>query len=250
MLFSRYFNSEFVEKVYLDGNPLPWVNSAKHLGNLITTDINYQFMSPDSKKDIRQKRGIFFNKFHQVLQQFGQYHPQLVIRLVSVYATALYGSCLWSLTSEDFEKLCKAWNTAVKLVWDLPHGTHTRYLESLSEIPHLESTLEGRFVGFLDGLVKSSKYVIGLILSQSATNISTLTGNNIAHLLSKHSLRTIGELCANKRQIKNMRRTKIDVDDEWRINFIEEMSLAKKGMIEIDFDRDDLEIILKDVSLT
>ena len=47
-----------------------------------------------------------------------------------------------------------------------------------------------------------------------------------------------------------MRRTKIDVDDEWRINFIEEMSLAKKEMIEIDFDRDDLEIILKDVCLT
>ena len=110
--------------------------------------------------------------------------------------------------------------------------------------------MESRFVGFLDGLVKSSKYVIGLILSQSATNVSTLTGNNIAHLLSKHSLRTIGELCGNKRQIKNMRRTKIDVDDEWRINFIKEMSLAKREMIEIDFDRDDIDIILKDVCLT
>ena len=92
--------------------------------------------------------------------------------------------------------------------------------------------------------------MIGLILSQSATNVSTLIGNNIAHLLSKHSLRTISELCGNKRLIKNMRRTKIDVDDEWRINFIEEMSLAKKEMIELDFDRDDLEIILKDVCLT
>ena len=36
----------------------------------------------------------------------------------SIYSTALYGSTLWQLNSEEHFKLNRAWNTAVKMILD------------------------------------------------------------------------------------------------------------------------------------
>ena len=85
ILFSRTISNENVKNVLLNGNELPWVESAKHLGNLLANKINYRFMSPDTKMDLRQKRAIFFQRCHQIMQQFGQYHPQMATHLLTVY---------------------------------------------------------------------------------------------------------------------------------------------------------------------
>ena len=55
---------------------------------------------------------------------------------------------------------------AVKMIWNLPYATHTRFLESLSPAPHLESTLMSRYIGFIDNLVKTKKNVLSLIFSE------------------------------------------------------------------------------------
>ena len=148
LFFSRKRSSEQVMNVTLNGDTLPWVTTAKHLGNQLSSKLNFSSFSPETRTDILCKRAILFDKIHQVLQQFGYYEPRLVINLLSIYSTALYGSTLWQLNSEEHLKLNRSWNTAVKIIWDLPHPTHTRFLESLSPVPHLESTLYARYIGF------------------------------------------------------------------------------------------------------
>ena len=151
--------------VTLNGDTLPWVTTAKHLGNQLSSKLSFSTFSPETRTDILCKRAILFDKIHQVLQQFGYYEPRLVINLLSIYSTALYGSTLWQLNSEEHFKLNRSWNTAVKIIWDLPHPTHTRFLESLSPVPHLESTLNARYIGFADSLAKSSKPLISLLFN-------------------------------------------------------------------------------------
>ena len=88
----------------------------------------------------------------------------------------MYGSPLWQLNSEEHAKLNRSWNTAVKIIWDLPHPTNTHLLESLCPVPHLESVLVSRYIGFIDNLEKSSKGVLKILFRTCALNLSTVTG--------------------------------------------------------------------------
>ena len=157
LLFSRDKSADQIPNVKLNGDNLPWVNTAKHLGNHLSSKLNLSPISPETKTDLLCKRAILYDKVHQVQQQFGYYDPHLVLKLLSIYSTALYGSPLWQLGSEEHLKLNRSWNTAVKMIWDLPHSTHTRFLENLCPVPHLESVLVGRYIDFIHNLRRSDK---------------------------------------------------------------------------------------------
>ena len=164
MLFSATRSAKEVKPVCLNGDELPWVDSAKHLGNYLSTKISYATMSPSTSLDLLRKRGMLFDSVHKIEQQFGgSYHPELVMKLIGIYSISVYGSSLWEFYSTEFQKLVRSWNTVTKLVWKLPHATHTRLLESLSPLPHLGSVLEGRYLGFLESLDMSNKPFLRLL---------------------------------------------------------------------------------------
>ena len=95
LIFSRSRSPEIIRNVQLNGNNLPWVKSAKHLGNQLSTNLSYSPLSPEMVTDLLGKRAAFFNSVHQVQQKFGSFDPKVVLRLVSIYSTAMYGSPLW-----------------------------------------------------------------------------------------------------------------------------------------------------------
>ena len=182
-----------------------WMETCYHgypmLNILGTTSLPRSILSW-KKTDILCKRAILFDKLH-ILQQLGFYKPKLSIILISIYSTALYGSALWQLNSEEHFKLNRSWNTTVKIVWDLPHPTHTRFLESLSPVPHLESILARRYIGFSQGLAKSAKPVIKLLFNSCISDLGSQTGQNIDFLLQKYSKRNFSELLTDKNFIKS-----------------------------------------------
>ena len=90
----------------------------------------------------------------------------------------------------------------MKIIWELPHGTHTRFLESLSPVPHLESVLTGRYLGFVGHLVTTKNPVLGLIFKTCQYNISSQTGQNIRYLLDKHNKVAMGALVAERINMK------------------------------------------------
>ena len=162
-------DSSQIFNVKLNGDILPWVNTAKQLGNYLSSKLNFSFQIPETKTDFICQRTILFDNVHQIQQQFGFYHPRLVVKLLSIYSTALYGSSLWQLTSDEHLNLNRSWNIALKIIRDLPHPTHTRYLESFSPVPHLEAVLMGRYMGFIDNLAKSKKSLLRLIFNSCSS---------------------------------------------------------------------------------
>jgi hypothetical protein len=245
LIFSRTITPEQVLNVQLNGDNLPWVNTAKHLGNHLSSKLNFSCRIPETRTDLLQKRAILYDKVHQIQQQFGYLNPRLLIKLLSIYSTALYGSCLWQLASDEHLKLNRSWNVAVKMIWDLPHSTHTRFVESLSPVPHLEAVLMSRFIGFVENLFKSKKSLLRLIFSSCSSDLGSLTGQNLDFLLKKYKKLTVKELTLAKRLVKKARVYPFQSHENWKVNLVEEISLIKADLMEIDFDLEDLEEILE-----
>ena len=88
LVFSRSISAEQVENVRLNGDILPWVGTAKHLGNHLSSKINFSCYAPETKSDLLCKRAILFDKVHQIQHQLGYLNPRLVIKLLSIYSTA------------------------------------------------------------------------------------------------------------------------------------------------------------------
>ena len=245
MFFSRHKSADQILNLKLNGDILPWVKTAKHLGNHLSSKLNLSPYSPETKTDLLCKRAILFDKVHQVQQQFGYYNPQLVLKLLSIYSTALYGSPLWQLNTEEHSKLNRSWNTAVKIIWDLPHPTHTHFLESLCPVPHLESVLTGRYIGFVQNLCRSNKDLLNLLFHSCKHDMSSVTGQNLRFLLEKYKKPNVLTLVLEKNVIKKSRVYSLPVDESWKVGMMTEISLAKKNHLEISFDTKNLDDILE-----
>ena len=66
MFFSLKKLGVVSEPVILNGDPLPWVDTAKHLGNELSTKINKELLCPDTSHDLLVKRVIFYNRVYSL----------------------------------------------------------------------------------------------------------------------------------------------------------------------------------------
>ena len=179
-------NKKTVPKLKFNGEYLPWVDSAKHLENSLTSKVCFNGSGIDTTSDLLQKRAIFFQKVHELKQAYGFYEPSTVCEIVRIFGCAFYGSPLWALNSEEHLKLNRSWNTTVKIIFDLPFQTHKRFVESLCNVPHLQSTLHGRYIGFINSLKSSKKPAMQVLFNVTANNLQSNTGQNLDYLLQKY----------------------------------------------------------------
>ena len=159
-------------KILLNGDSLPWVESAKHVGN--TMERNNSF-----SMDIRLKRGSFIGRAHSILQEVHFANPMMKMTMIKMYATSFYGSSLWNLQSGDCVRLYSAWNNAVREAFNVPRTTHRYYIEEISEAEHPMVMLSSRFIKFHQTLEKSGKVCIRYLAKLSAENLRTSHGQNI-----------------------------------------------------------------------
>ena len=108
--------------VQLEGEDLPWVEQADHLGHVL-----HQSVTMD--KDCTRARASFIDRSVDVRQQFSFASPDLTLQMVQVLCSDGYGSMLWNLQSDSAESYFKSWNTCVKLVHGVPRSTFTYLVE-------------------------------------------------------------------------------------------------------------------------
>ena len=72
-----------------------------HINNVITNSSD--LLSTRLQSDITDapQKAIFFKKFHELKQAYGQHSPELVCETIRIFGTAFYGSPLWSLNSVE-----------------------------------------------------------------------------------------------------------------------------------------------------
>ena len=177
----------------------------------------------NTDQDLLVKKAVFIDKVHSLKQEFGYASPRIICELVRIHATSFYGSMLWQLNSHEHLKLVRSWNTAIKIIWNLPYQTHTTFVEPLTNCPHLQAMLHSRYVGFSKSLYLSKKNHVRLLFSAIHNDVSSLTGSNINFLKSKYNVNSLEELTDAKNIIEKEKFKEMAPEDTWKIQVLEEL---------------------------
>ena len=134
----------------LNGVNLPWVTSATHLGHHL-----HQSCSMEYDTDV--KRASFIESTLEIRGMFSFAQPEQIVRAVHTYAGHFYGSMLWNLYGNGANKVFRAYNTCIKLIWDVPRSTHNFFVENglSASMPHVRQQTLCQYLNFFKKLLHS-----------------------------------------------------------------------------------------------
>ena len=73
----------------------------------------------------------------------------------------------------------------------------------MTEVPHLQTTLHSRYVGFISNLKDSAKPQLQMLFSIGQNNQLSNTGRNISELQKEYGTKSVVDLINKKHLIKN-----------------------------------------------
>ena len=242
IIFSKVKNCQVnVAPVILNGDPLPWVDKVKHLGNLME-------QNNSMKRDCLVKRGKLIGKVNSLLQELHFATPTVKMRLLNTYVTSFYGSCLWDLYSPEVTRIYSTWNVTVRNVFNLPRTAHRYLIEGVSESVHPKTMLCSRFVSFMEAVSKGTKGSVRYLANLVRNDRRTLVGRTLTR---------IAEDCDTQRavlstsSVKNLVYWKPLVENEWRIPMLRELVKVQVGESSLDgFDENEVTAMIDDISTT
>ena len=88
IIFSNKKLENLSAPINLNGNALPWVASAKYLGNKITNVLD------GHQQDATEKRAMFIQRNVELNSEFYLAHPILKTKINQIYNTSFSGSVL------------------------------------------------------------------------------------------------------------------------------------------------------------
>ena len=134
------------------------------------------------------------------------------------------------------------------MIWDLPFQTHTKFIESLTDLPQFESVLHNRFLGFSRSLESSNKKHVNLLFSICRNNNTTLTGKNMTFLRKSYDCLTQGDLFMKKSEISNSRVNPINDDELWKISLLKELVELRDGELDSELSEKEVSSLINYVS--
>ena len=229
-----------IAPIRLNGDPLPWVQQVKHLGNILQCDNSM-------KIDCTLKRGRFIGKVNSLMQEFYFADSKIKMRLINIFASSFYGSGLWDLSSTTCDRLYKSWNVAVRVCYDVPPTTHRYLIEPLSGMPHAKSMLCSRMVKFKQQLCTSNKPVVSLLALLSMEDRRTTLGRNMAKI--QREIGGVQPSCCNIR--KHMKFFATPIEELWRIPLLEELvEVTNKKMYIENFSDEETKLMMNTICTT
>ena len=229
VIFSPKANDrQNVSPILLNSDPLPWVSDVKHLGNILQSENSM-------KKDVALKRGKFIGKVNSILQELHFADPTILVKLLQVYCTSFYGSCLWDLYSAEIDRLYRSWNVSVRNIFQVPYNTHRYLVQPLTDSSHPKTMLSSRFAKFMQSLVCSTKSSISYLARLVRYDNRTLAGRTVSRLCRECKVDR-GSLTVSTIN-KAVRYFSVPEGELWRIDIMKELLNVKRGCLIIgDFD--------------
>ena len=205
--------------ISLNGDPLPWVDSVKHLGNILQCDNSM-------RSDCLLKRGQFIGKVNSLLQEFSYVDSSVMVRILEIYVTTFYGSCLWDLYSPEVKKIYSSWNVTVRNVFNLPWTTHRYFIESMSSTKHPKTMLCSRMVKFWESMRKCDKGSVRYLFNLVYHDRRTLTGRSVSRIAEECQ---VERTRLNSKHAKEIKYVTPPPGEIWRVSFLKELTDIRKG---------------------
>ena len=172
-------------KLELNGEFIPNVKSAVHLGNILHVTNNQECIDEGIKTFNRQSN-VFLSRFKTC-------SPSVRSKLFQQYCMSLYGSQLWPLWSNKLDTLKTKFSIALRRVWSLPAMTHRNLLPLISGMHPLEVAIQSRIHKFVKSLDESENKIVKYIVKYAATASGSTLGRNI-RILSFRMNKTYEEM--------------------------------------------------------
>ena len=167
------------KSLVLNGNVLPWVDKACHLGNILNCNLS-------DSDDIKSKIGHFIGSVNKLLANFRFVQSHILFKLFQRYCTSFYGCTLWNLDSNSINDLYVAWNKSVRKIWGLPYTAHTRLLGPISGQPHISGQIASRFARFYERLCKCKNIFVNFMMRNCLFNKRSYFKCNVKFIYFNH----------------------------------------------------------------
>ena len=165
------------------------------------------------------------------MQEFHYVEPEILIKLINVYATSFYGSSTWDIFSKDCERLYRSWNVTIRQVFGLHRCTHRYLIEHVSGCLHPQAMLASRLVSFHKSMVTYGRVPVRLLATMNERDLRTVHGR---------TLHTIQALCGQPHcltssVVKRICRYKETPEDEmWRLPLLSELLQVMKDNLSVE----------------
>ena len=223
----------------LCGTELPWVDKVKHLGNTISNTMD------GNQLDIRVKTAKFVDKSNTICQEFHFAHPKVKSRVNRIYNGHYTGSELWKMGSKEYDKVLSTYNRSVKIMFNLPWATHRSFIEPLTGVQHVSRLLVKKYVSFIEKIKHSEKKSLKLLFNLAKNDVRTITGHNLRSIMLLVGKNTIEDI----HNIVDFDYKKLDEQEKWKVNIIEELIDIRAGAIEVPgLEVEEMEDILHFIS--
>ena len=196
----------------LCGRQLPWVDKVVHLGMTLTNK------SDILDTDMNIKKARYVSRNIELNQEFHFASPETKLKINELYNSSWFGSVMYKLYGPEAVKLESAYNRSIKIMMDLPLGTHRGLIEPVSRRRHLKKSLSQRFVSMTEKMRKSKKPILRVLLSEIEHDVRSITGGNLRMLmiqLKKSDIRQIAPSDTESLPYFDMAE-----DEEWRIQML------------------------------
>ena len=144
-----------------------------------------------------------------------------------------HASSLWDILSKKCDRVCAAWNVAVRQAWALPNRTHRYLIETISGCLHPKVMLASRCFAFSQSLLKSTEYNVRVLARLCMLDNRTRLGSTVIKI-SRECGCEVNELSSGFIKA-NMRYFPIPSHEDWRTGLLSELissSLDLSGFTE------------------
>ena len=135
---------------------------------------------------------------------------------------------LWNLGSDTAEQFFKCWNTAVKLVYDVPRSTYTYLVEGFfsSSQPSLRNQVISRYAGFFRNLVNSPSKEVRFLVQVVKNDPRSTTCANMKYLRRKTGLNQ-PEAFGSARIRASLPAQEVPDKEKWRLGLITTLLMVR-----------------------
>ena len=188
---------KYPEPLKLDGDALPWVEVADHLGHTL-----HQMCTMDN--DCQRARNKFMRCFMDLKEELYYSCPSQLLQAVEVYCSDAYGSMLWNLSSSASEQFFRCWNSCVKIAYGIPRNTFTYLVEGYfgAGLTSLRNQIVSRYPKFYQKLMNSSSKEVRILIRIVRQDPRSVTCKNLRLLRKMSGMDNAEFYCSNKVKLK------------------------------------------------
>lgn len=178
-----HFDRDHLSNFTIDGKPIEYVLSFKHLGHMISSNLA-------DIEDIALRKSDFTSQTNNTLCFFKSLDPFVRCKLFRAYCTSLYGCELWLLTNDAIEGLCRAWRKGLRTVWRLPYRTHNFLLPIISRCLPVFDEICRRSLNFIRSCISHPSQIVpfvalhGILYGRGAS----LCGTNVLFCIQRYGI--------------------------------------------------------------